>query len=494
MANLKPNSPTADVLMSSMRAMGYTFEAAIADIIDNSISVRANLVEVRFPLDPTDLYVVICDNGSGMDNAELFDAMKYGSSLKRGNRSEDDLGRFGLGLKAASLSQCRKLTVASKKDQMISAYTWDLDVVEQEQDWMMVELSPEEIKKLRFIDFLNERDCGTLVIWEDFDIIRAESGNEYAALMNYQASTADYLSLIFHRFLNKPGTNRLTIKINSFELKGFDPFLENHPKTTSRLPFPVVIPDRNGIERNVTVQVFVLPFQKDLSADDKKNSGGIENYRSKQGFYIYRNERLIVWGTWFGRQRDELTKYARIKVDIPNTLDEIWGIDIKKQSARIPAFIKGRLTRAVDEAMDISVKKQTYRGRIVKADENTDYIWDRNEDRGVVTYKINRNSRIFDLLRDKLDDATWGYLDMVLDEIQNNVPYQQIYIDKSQNKVDEEFSDEQKAEIEDKARILISMAKDMSNDSFENIINRLWLSEPFNKVPEIKEKMMEEFR
>lgn len=494
MANLKPNSPTADVLMSSMRAMGYTFEAAVADIIDNSISVHANLVEVKFPLDPSDLFVVICDNGAGMTNSELFDAMKYGSSLKRGNRADDDLGRFGLGLKAASLSQCRKLTVASKKEGFISAYTWDLDVVEKEQDWMMVERSQEEIQSLRFIDFLNERENGTLVIWEDFDIIREESGNEYAELMNYQASTADYLSLIFHRFLNKPGANRLTIRVNNFDLKGFDPFLENHPKTTSRLPFPVVIPDRSGVERNVTVQVYVLPFQKDLSAEDKKNSGGIENYRSKQGFYIYRNERLIVWGTWFGRQRDELTKYARIKVDIPNTLDEIWGIDIKKQSAKIPTSIKARLTRAVDEAMDISVKKQTYRGRVVKVDENTDYIWDRNEDRGVVTYKINRDSRIFDLLKDKLDDTAWGYLDMVLDEIQNNVPYQQIYIDKSQNKVEEEFSDEQKADIEDKARILISMAKDMSDDSFENIINRLWQSEPFNKVPDLKAKLMEEFR
>lgn len=494
MAHLKSNQPTADVLMSSMRAMGYTFEAAIADIIDNSISVHANLIEVNFPLEPSDLFVVICDNGSGMSNSELFDAMKYGSALKRGVRSEDDLGRFGLGLKAASLSQCRKLTVASKKDGILSAYTWDLDVVEKEQDWMMIERNQEEIQNLRFIDFLNSNDSGTLVIWEDFDLIREESGNEYAELMNYQTSTADYLSLIFHRFLNKPGANRLTIKVNNYELKGLDPFLETHPKTTSRLPFPVVIKDRMGEERIVTVQVFVLPFQKDLNADDKKRSGGIENYKSKQGFYIYRNERLIVWGTWFGRQRDELTKYARIKVDIPNSLDEIWGIDIKKQSAKIPKFIKARLTRAIDEAMDISVKKQTYRGRLIKADENIDYIWDIKEERGVVSYSINRNSRIFDILRDKLDDTAWGYLDMVLEEIQNNVPFQQIYIDKSQNKVKEDYSDEQIAQIGDFARLLISQAKEMSNDSFDDIINRLFLSEPFTKIPELKEKMLEEFK
>lgn len=492
MAQYAENKPTADVLMSSMRSMGYTFEAAIADIVDNSISAAASEIQIRFPVDPIDLFVAVCDNGSGMNRDELFDAMKYGSSLKRGKRQESDLGRFGLGLKSASLSQCRKLTVVSKKAGILSAFTWDLDVVEEKKDWIMLERTAEEIQSLRFIDYLNEKESGTIVVWEDFDIIRESSGNEYAELMEHQSETSDYLSLIFHRYL-KTGTNKLTIRINEYVLKGLDPFLENHPKTTSRLPFSVVIKDKSGVEQKMTVQVFVLPFQKDLSPEDKKNSGGIENYRSKQGFYIYRNERLIIWGTWFGRQRDELTKYARIRVDIPNTLDEIWGIDIKKQNAKIPSSIRKRLTRAVDEAMDISVKKQTYRGRIAKIDENTDYIWDRKEDRGAVTYQINRNSRIFDLLKGKIDDTAWGYVDMVLDEIEANIPYQQIYIDKSQNKVDEQITDEQKAEIADKARILIAMAKDMGGDRFSNIIERLWNSEPFNKVPELKNMMLEEY-
>lgn len=493
MAQYAENKPTADVLMSSMRSMGYTFEAAIADIIDNSISAKANLVQIRFPVEPRELFVAICDDGCGMTRDELFDAMKYGSTLKRGKRQENDLGRFGLGLKSASLSQCRKLTVISKKDDVVSAFTWDLDIVEEKKDWIMLERSNDEIRSLLFSDFLADKKSGTVVLWEDFDLIRESSGNEYAELMDHQLETADYLSLIFHRFLNKPGTSRLVIRMNDFELKGFDPFLENHPKTTARQPFSIAINDRSGSEQNVNVQVFVLPFQKDLSAEDKRISGGVENYRSKQGFYIYRNERLIVWGTWFGRQRDELTKYARIKVDIPNALDEIWGIDIRKQSAKIPSSIRHRLTRAVDEAMDISVKKQTYRGRIVKADEKIDYIWLRQEDRGVVTYKINHNSRIFDLLKDKMDDSTRSYLDMVLDEIEANVPYQQIYIDKSQNKLDESFAPEQIAEIADKARILIDMAKNMGNDSFESIINRLWESEPFNKIPDLKKTMLEEF-
>lgn len=492
MRNFKENKPTADVLMSSMRSMGYSFEAAIADIIDNSISVKANLIEIKFPVDPSDLYIAICDNGIGMSKDELYDAMKYGSALKRGSRSEDDLGRFGLGLKAASLSQCRKLTVASKKDGKLSAYIWDLDVVEEKRDWIMIDCSDNEILQLRHINFLDDYESGTVVIWEDFDVLRDSSGNEYAELLNNQTITADYLSLIFHRYLNKEGRNRLTIRINNYYLKGLDPFLENHAKTTVRKAFSLPLKDKDGIERNVTIQPYVLPFQKDLTLEDKKLSGGIENYRSKQGFYIYRNERLIVWGTWFGRHRDELTKYARIKVDIPNTLDSIWGIDIKKQNARIPSSIKQRLTRAVDDAMDIAVKKQTYRGRIAKIDDKIDYIWDRTDDRGIITYKINRTSKIFDLIRNKVDDEIWNCIDMVMEEIENAIPYQQIYIDKSQNKVKEEIDEERKAEIADKARMLISLAMKIGNESKDLVIERIMQSEPFNKYPELKDILMEE--
>ena len=486
------NKPTADVLMSSMRSIGYSFEAAVADIIDNSISVKANFIEIRFPVDPSELFVAVCDNGSGMSENELFDAMKYGSAMKRENRSEDDLGRFGLGLKAASLSQCRKLTVVSKKDDAISACIWDLDVVEETKDWTMIECSQEEIQKIRFIDFLKDKESGTIVLWENFDVISKSSGNVYAELIDYQEVTAKYLSLIFHRFLNKTGKDKLTIKVNNYTLKGMDPFLENHKKTDARRPFQLPIKDSAGIERMVTVQPYVLPFQKDLTNEDKKLSGGIENYRSKQGFYIYRNERLIVWGTWFGRHRDELTKYARIKVDIPNTLDDIWGIDIKKQSAKIPSSIKQRLTHAIDEAMDIAVRKQTYRGRIKKIDDKIDYIWQIKENRGKTEYVINRDSLIFELVKSKVDDEVWSYIDSVLEEIESSIPFQQIYIDMAKHNVDDIVDEERLAEVADKARILISLTQKVSRDTREQVIDRIMQSEPFSKYPDLRNKLMEE--
>ena len=323
-------------------------------------------------------------------------------------------------------------------------------------------------------------------------MISKSSGNVYAELMDYQEVTAEYLSLIFHRFLNKTGKDKLTIKVNNYTLKGMDPFLENHKKTDARRPFQLPIEDSAGVERMVTVQPYVLPFQKDLTNEDKKLSGGIENYRSKQGFYIYRNERLIVWGTWFGRHRDELTKYARIKVDIPNTLDDIWGIDIKKQSAKIPSSIKQRLTHAVDEAMDIAVRKQTYRGRIKKIDDKIDYIWQIKENRGKTEYVINRDSLIFELIRSKVDDEVWSYIDSVLEEIERSIPFQQIYIDMARHNVEDTVDEERLAEVADKARILISLTLKVSGDTREQVIDRIMQSEPFSKYPDLRNMLMEE--
>lgn len=480
----KDNQPTADALMTAMRSMGYSFESAIADIIDNSIAAKATKIEIKCPTNPLEEYIAICDNGVGMTSNELFNAMKYGSSYCGDERNETDLGRFGLGLKSASLSQCRKLTVISKKNNTLSSFVWSLDHIQKEKNWEIAEYSQKEIKGLLFVDYLNDKKSGTVVLWQDFDIIQKTSGQVYAELSKLQQSTSNYIALIFHRYLS----NKIEIYSNNYKIEPLDPFLENHPKTDKRRKIILQILDSKGIERKVEVQPFVLPFQNDLSTEDKKLSGGIENYRSKQGFYIYRNKRLIIWGTWFGRHRDELTKYARIRVDIPNTLDDIWDIDIKKQNAKIPNVVKKQLTKAVDEAMDIAVKKQNHRGRIEKVDDEIDYIWDRVQCRdNVFTYKINRKSKIFDLIKDKVSDAVWSNIDMVLEEIESSLPYQQIYIDKSQNKVEEDISEERLAEIKAKAEILVNLALSFGNTTKDKAVEELLKSEPFNQYPQLKE-------
>jgi len=487
---LERNEPAADVLSKSIRSMGYSLESAIADVIDNSISAGAHDIQVKFPVDPNEVYIAICDNGSGMNKAELFDAMKYGSVLKGDNRSESDLGRFGMGLKSASHSQCRRLTVISKKSDMISGYVWDLDLVDEKKDWIMINLSENQVCDVRHYDYLSNKKSGTVVVWENFDFIRKETGDEYAGIVDQQNAVSDYLSLIFHRFLSKDKKDRLSIKVNNFSLIPFDPFLESHKKTTVRKEITLPIEDANGVERKITAIPYVLPFQKDLSEEDKKLSGGIENYRTKQGYYIYRNERLIVWGTWFNRHRDELSKYARVKVDIPNTLDDIWGIDIKKQSAKIPASIRQRLNRAVDDVMDVAVKKQTYRGRIAKVNDDFEYVWNRIDNRGNFVYSINRESSLFKLLESKVNEDAMPYVEMVLKEIEQNVPFQQIYVDKSQDKIDEVVSDERIAEITENAKMMVQMVMELNSSlTREEAVENVFKKEPFCKHPEIKEKV-----
>lgn len=494
MAVLKSNIPKAEFLMGAMRSMGYSFEASIADIIDNSISANARNIQIKFPTEPFNCIVSILDDGFGMDKDSLFLAMKYGSNSCEEHRNENDLGRFGLGMKAASLSQCKKLTVASKQNKIISAYQWDYDLILKKKDWLVLELNKKEISNLCGIEELELHESGTIVIWENFDILEKSSGDIFTTLNEHKIKIIDYLSLIFHRYLNDEVEKKLNISVNNFKIKGLEPFLEKHKKTNIRQEFNLAIKDTKGIERYVIVQPIILPYQKELSKNDLELLGGISNLKTKQGFYIYRNRRLIIWGTWFGLPRDELTKNARIRVDIPNTLDDIWNIDIKKQNASIPKSIKNSLTSAVREAMDFSVKIQNHRGRIAKINDGIDYIWDRTKGRDKnFMYSINRDSRIFELLKDHVDDESMSRFEMVLEEIERSIPYQQIYIDISQNIVDETDDEERIKDIQNKGLMWIKHVIEFGELTEEQAIDQLFKSEPFCKHPELKQNFYTHF-
>ena len=490
--------PKASTLMSSLRSMGYTFESAVADVIDNSISAYARNVHILFPSNPLDkLAIGILDDGIGMTSEELLEAMRYGSSSAEDTRAEDDLGRFGMGLKSASLSQCAKLTVVSYNNGCLNANTWDFKHILEREDWLLQELDDTEIQELPYIDRLKKQDEGTLVIWEDFDVISKSSGGQvYQTLMDLRVPLESHVALIFHRFLSSVGTSRLRIFLNEVEIQPLDPFLEQHPKTTRKKEITLDIKDSDGIERHIHIRPFVLPFATDLKEEDKRLVGGIENLRSKQGFYVYRNKRLIIWGTWFGmKQRAELTKNARVRVDIPNTLDDVWSIDIKKERATIPKHILRRLRTAVEDALDFSVRQQTYRGRTKKVNEDFDYIWDRKEGRGgTFFYQINRDSQFFRFIREKLSDEDYNYVDLLLTEIEKNIPIQQMYIDKSNEAIAPLDNTENRLdEVFQTAVTMISAAKKIRNDSLKEIIVNLMNWEPFCHYPTLKDKLLQNY-
>jgi hypothetical protein len=494
MSEYESNIPKAEYLIGAMRSMGYSFEAAIADIIDNSVSANARNIHIKFPTEPFNCIVSILDDGIGMDKEALFLAMKYGSNSCEEQREENDLGRFGLGMKAASLSQCKTLTVASKQNGIISAYQWNYDLILEKKEWLVIKLNKNEISLLSGFQELKSYNSGTLVIWEDFDILEKSSGDIFTSLNEFKIKIIDYLSMIFHRYLNDENGKKINISVNNFKLKGFDPFLEKHKKTNTRQEFELAIKDTKGIERCVSVQPFVLPYQKDLSKNDIDLLGGIANLRTKQGFYIYRNRRLIIWGTWFGIPRNELTKHARIRVDIPNTLDDIWNIDIKKQNATIPKSIKNSLTKAVKETMNFSVKIQKHRGRIDNVDDSYDYIWNRIEGREKkYVYSINRESRIFGLLKENVDEEDLSRFEMVLEEIERSIPFQQIYIDISQDIVDETDDAERLKDIENKGVMWVKHVIELGELNKKQAIDQLFKSEPFCKHPELKPNFINHF-
>lgn len=482
--------------MGSLRSMGYSFESAIADVVDNSISAHAHNVRILFPSTPLDeLALGILDDGDGMKGDDLFEAMRYGSLSAEEERSEDDLGRFGMGMKSASLSQCRCLTVISFDGETLNGFTWDYNHILMTQDWMILELEKDEINKLPYIERLKEQNKGTLVIWQDFDAIANSSGGQiYSTLVELRSSLENTLALIYHRYLTGFETQRLHIFINELDIKPQDPFLELHPKTTVKKEFELDIKDSNGIERIIKIRPFILPFATELREQDKQLIGGIENLRAKQGFYIYRNRRLIIWGTWFGmKQRAELTKNTRIRVDIPNTLDDIWSIDIKKQQASIPKQILKRLKKAVDDALEFSVRQQTYRGRTEKVNDNIDYIWERKRGRNnTFFYLINRDSNLFKFIREKMTEEDYNYLEILITEIEKNLPIQQLYIDKSNESIaTPEETDERLDDVYQMAVTLASTMMNIRSDGWEAIINDLMNSEPWCKYPSIKDKLLE---
>lgn len=493
MSKDRQNIPQAALLMGSMRSMGYSFESAISDVIDNCISASCSVVKLLFPrtkLDPE--AVGILDDGAGMDETSLFEAMRYGSNAPENLRNADDLGRFGLGMKTASMSQCRVLTVASKYEGEIHAFCWDYNYIQEKKDWLTKELEPQEIDHLPYINGLKENQQGTLVLWQDFDIIAKSSDNMvFDALDSLKDKVNEYVALIFHRYLSDKSQHGLTIYVNDGKVRAQDPFLESNLKTTSRKERSIAVKDSSGKEQLIKIKAFILPYASDLTDSDKRKLGGIETLRQKQGFYVYRNRRLIIWGTWFKmKPQGELTKNARIRVDIPNSLDDIWSIDVKKQHASIPRRIQQQLKNTVAEALDIAIKKQTHRGRVEKLDDDRDYIWNRMEGRNnKFYYEINRNSRLFQYVKDKMSNEDYDYLDLLIHEIEQNIPTQQMYIDRSNEAITYNEPDHRENEVYEEAITLIDTAKQINPRPVMDIIKDLMNSEPFCNYKQLADRL-----
>jgi hypothetical protein len=329
--------PEASALLQSLRSIGYTPAAALADIVDNSIAAEAKSIDICVASRP-DLAVTILDDGCGMTEEALINAMKFGSRDPRLMRDGMDLGRFGLGLKTASISQCRRFTVATLAGGKLSLARWDLDECDQRNSWWLERPSIREIPTQTLTD-LESQGHGTAVIWEKLDRLK-ESGGEKALL-----DAADHLALCFHRFLSLEAGKRLSISLNSTALPSMDPFLTGHLKGQALHTESIEIEGHK-----VTVTPFVLPFPSRLKGMDVDRMGGKESLKTGHGFYIYRGYRLIVPGGWFRIvPSDDLIRLARIRVDVPTALDHLWKVDVKKAAAEPPQPLRPHLKRIVTD-------------------------------------------------------------------------------------------------------------------------------------------------
>lgn len=479
---LPPDAPT---LMWSTRAIGYTTPAAVADLIDNSIFADATQIDIEF-MSGDNSYLSILDNGEGMSSSELRLAMKYGSGNPFQDRAVNDLGRFGLGLKTASLSQCRKLTVISKKSSIISAYSWDLDHVFQTGKWELLELDVDDICDLPQVDKLSDYSNGTIVLWNNLDKIFAGDSNKDTGLLMRIHEVEEHLSLTFHRFLQgEPGLKKVIIRINGIQVKPTDPFFVQRSDEMPMESIPVPFNDVSGEKRTAIVNVtpFILPFSDSLTQEELDSLGGKDGLIKNQGFYIYRNKRLIVAADWFRLTRKtDLSKLCRVRVDIPNCLDEIWTIDVKKSMAIPPEIVLSNLRRIV--APIVRAGKRKYKFRAIKetAPEGV-RIWTSNETRNGVIYSINTDYPVYKELYDKIEDKSKFQTFIKL--IEQNIPVNAIHSD---------FFDDRKYAFEDvdvslqnAMDNLRSLLKEVKPESREDEFKELMSIMPFSEF-EIKYK------
>ncbi len=419
--------PDPTSLLESMRAVGYTLETAIADIIDNSITAKAKVIDVVW--DPTDNpYLAILDDGIGMDSVLLTNAMRHGSHKDKNKRDIEDLGRFGLGLKTASLSQCRKLTVISKKNGEVNLRCWDLDVVAQKSKWIITVPNIKEYKNISIIEKFEKLKTGTLVIWENLDRLISGSTDHLSEITEKISPLSDHLALVFHRFINPEykTERKVIINLNGRKLNEIDPFLRK--KNYKQSLEGQNIKHSLGV---ITVTPHILPPISHLTKEDIEVAGGREGLRSSQGFYIYRNKRLLIWGTWFKLiNKDEFYKLARIQVDIPNTFDELWSLDIKKSTAYPPAIIRNRLKELLPYFVGKSKKTITYAGKksIIKDEE---VVWDRIEMYDKIRYIPNSKNKLISQLLLKFQNKDKKIIDTLFEVLASNLPIQTIYADMS---------------------------------------------------------------
>lgn len=343
-------APSASRLTGSLRDIGYSFESAVADLIDNSIAAGADNVDVRVNYDGRNSRVLIIDNGRGMDSDGLTEALRFGTKRDYGT---GELGRYGLGLKTASLSQCRRVVVFSRdpKDGHLGGLSLDLDFIETVDDWMVT--YPEDNALEEYVHQLLPHPTGTVVVWENLDrLVPVKNPDSSWARQKFSKLSdrlIQHLSMVFHRFLAGDGVDQVTVTVNGERLTPWDPFAtaEEHTQLVSRDVHD--LPTSTGQLGKITTQAYCLPSRSQFSTPEAfEAAAGPRKWNRQQGLYIYRANRLVQWGGWDGiRTIDEHIKLARVSLDFDTDLDDEFNINVAKMRVTMPHQLKKMLARTI---------------------------------------------------------------------------------------------------------------------------------------------------
>ena len=417
--------PKASVLVESLRDIGYSLHTAVSDVIDNSLTAGARKIELHAETHAEVPAIGILDDGTGMTEAELLEAMRPGSRSPLEDRTATDLGRFGLGLKTASFSQCRRLTVVTRRAGVTSCAVWDLDTVAARDRWI-VEL-PDSVATIPWSDRLAAD--GTLVVWQNLDRLVGPDGQEDRRdLVRQLDETARHVEFVFHRFLSgrEDREGRVEISLNGRELKPYDPFHSHHPATQHHQEEPFVLAGRE-----IRIWPVTLPHHDKVSKADWTRYGGPEGYVKNQGFYLYRNRRLIVHGTWFGLARQqELTRLCRVRIDMPSSLDAEWKIDVKKAWAQPPPPVRERLRRIIERIGVPSKRTYTVRGSRLAADSRLP-VWTRSQDKNGISYGLDTEHPLFSAFESRLDPEMGAEFRKLVGLVVSTLPVEALYADVS---------------------------------------------------------------
>jgi len=382
--------PEAESSFEGYRAFGYDLSTAVADLVDNALTARAKNVWLDFAWNGADSTVTVTDDGKGMNEGELVAAMRMSSRNPRDVRAADDLGRFGLGLKTASLSQAKRFSVRSRKQSdVVVTRCWDLAVIAASRDWRLLRAA--NIAAEPCLKRFAALDHGTAVVWQDLDRVTAgtktNSDRDHQHFLRRIDDVRTHIASVFHRLIGT-GKRQIQVLVNDQPVLPWDPFLEGEDATYALAPTVLPIGDSN-----VEVRPYVLPHLSKLSPAVLKDAAGPRGWSGQQGFYIYRNKRLLVPGDWLGFfPRQDLYRLARIKVDLPNSLDDQWQIDVTKSKAVPPAVLREELRRIAERTRSEARHIYLHRGAKLtpRADAARTLLWEPKVRHDKTFYHLNR--------------------------------------------------------------------------------------------------------